>query len=276
MSKRLNIGLIAAEIGGQIEYFRRLAVCIGYWQAIRVRLATLGGRIGLCDSSLISFSHPILKRNLIARMHSTDLDVFGQVIKDQQYSVVADLAPQVIVDCGANVGYTSAYFLNVFPEAYVIAIEPLPSNAEMCRRNLAPYGDRATVIEAGVWETCGRLAIDKPVGNEWGIRVRPVQPGEAGIVDAIDIPSLKLPKIDLLKVDIERSEISVFGPNSSAWLPTVSHIVIELHGIDCEQAFYSALSDYEYELQRSGELTVCRHLRRRPHGDVDTINAKNE
>jgi hypothetical protein len=69
--------------------------------------------------------------------------------------------------------------------------------------------------------------------------------------------------IDLLKIDIERSEIEVFNSGASAWLDKVRNICIELHGPDCERAFLNALADFDYDVTASGELTICRNLRRR-------------
>jgi len=66
---------------------------------------------------------------------------------------------------------------------------------------------------------------------------------------------------DLLKVDIERAELEIFGETAKAWLPRVRNICIELHGADCEDAFFSALAGFDYELERSGELTICRNIR---------------
>jgi hypothetical protein len=67
--------------------------------------------------------------------------------------------------------------------------------------------------------------------------------------------------VDLLKVDIERSEIELFAKNTDSWLPRVKNICIELHGPDCEAAFFSALAPYDFEVSHSGELTICRDLR---------------
>ena len=65
---------------------------------------------------------------------------------------------------------------------------------------------------------------------------------------------------DLLKVDIERAELEIFGETAKAWLPRVRNICIELHGPDCEEAFFSALADFDYELDHAGELTICRNI----------------
>ena len=86
-------------------------------------------------------------------------------------------------------------------------------------------------------------------------------------VDGWDIPSLlELSggrEIDLLKVDVEGSELEIFDNNSSRWLPKVRNICIELHGPDCEEAFLRALGDFDYDLGLFGELTVCWNLRRK-------------
>ena len=69
--------------------------------------------------------------------------------------------------------------------------------------------------------------------------------------------------MDLLKVDIERAELTVFGESAGSWLHRVRNICIELHGKDCEEVFFSALNDFDYELEHYGELTICRNLRAR-------------
>ena len=66
--------------------------------------------------------------------------------------------------------------------------------------------------------------------------------------------------VDLLKVDIERAELYVFGESAASWLPRVRNICIELHGKDCEEVFFAAMSDFDYDLERYGELTICRNL----------------
>jgi hypothetical protein len=89
---------------------------------------------------------------------------------------------------------------------------------------------------------------------------------EAAGVEAWDIPSLmklsEYDQIDLLKVDIEGSEVSLFDSGCAAWLPKVRNICIELHGVNCEATFFRALEGFKYERGQFGELTVCSNLRR--------------
>ena len=65
--------------------------------------------------------------------------------------------------------------------------------------------------------------------------------------------------VDLLKIDIEKSELDLFNSSSGSWLPRVKNMCIELHGDDCRKAFMSALEGFDYELRTSGELTTCRN-----------------
>jgi hypothetical protein len=45
--------------------------------------------------------------------------------------------------------------------------------------------------------------------------------------------------------------------------PSTRNLAIELHGPDCEQVFLRALAGYDYQVQQSGELTICRNIRAR-------------
>ncbi len=255
----MSRGLIA-ETERQVAYWRKLTRLLGWKYALRVRCAMMSTRLGWQNHATVRLHPSNLLHPVELRIASTDAEVFGQVLVDEDYAAVADGSAKLIVDCGANIGLTSAYLLSRLPQARVIAIEPFPANAEMCRRNLAPYGGRATVIEAAVWSRCTWLVLDHTEGNEWGVQVRPARAGETGMIEAIDLPSLGLDRIDILKIDIEGSEADLFAEGTARWLPIVSNIAIELHGVECERRFQEAMADYHYSLSRSGELTVCRGI----------------
>lgn len=208
---------------------------------------------------------------VIARLGgASDMSGIQQIFVENEYSCMRDIIPlDFILDLGANVGYSSAYFLSCFPNATVVAIEPSPDNFELCRQNLLPYGDRAKVVLGAIWSERSSLVISRGAfgdGREWATQVQESQgvEGEA-TVEGWDVRSLLHlvggTQVDLLKCDIERSEIQLFGGNCSSWLAGVRNICIELHGPDCSQVFFNALKDYDYDFGRSGELTICRNLR---------------
>jgi len=208
---------------------------------------------------------------LHARLATSDPHVFNQIFVEREYAAVADLRDvRLVVDCGANVGYASAWFASRYPDARVVAVEPDPANAAECRRNLAPFGERVAVHERGVWSHPAGLCLTRPHhrdGDAWAVQVREAANGETPQVNAVGIASLLdatgEAAIDLLKVDIERSERVVFAHNTAGWLPRTRNIVIEIHDDECRDAVFGALAGYDYTLLHSGELTIFRGLRPR-------------
>jgi FkbM family methyltransferase len=209
--------------------------------------------------------HPLTQR----LRGSSDRAVFNQIFAEEEYASLSDLKDvSLVFDLGANVGYASAYFLNRFPKARLVAVEPDNRNIEVCRLNLKPYGERVLLLHGAVWSEPTSLNLSQGAfgdGREWATQVAKPETGSAGDTQAWDVTSLiemaATTPIDLLKVDIERAELAVFGETAKAWLPQVRNICIELHGPDCEDTFFHALADYDYELSHSGELTICRNLR---------------
>jgi FkbM family methyltransferase len=211
-----------------------------------------------------------VKHPITARLgDSSDMTCFWQIFIRGEYSCLRNLeGVSLVVDLGANVGYTSAYFLSCFPKSRVIAVEPDERNVEVCGINLKPCGERAILLHGAAWGKCTTLCLSTDAykdGREWATQVLEPSDGAPGYVRAWDVASLIEmaggAEIDLLKIDIERAELAVFGKNAKTWLPKVRNICIELHGPDCKEAFFSALSDFDYELGYSGELTICRNIR---------------
>jgi len=196
------------------------------------------------------------------------MNVFSQIFLRDEYACLRNISPpSFILDLGANVGYSSAYFLNCFPAATVLAVEPDPDNFELCRKNLAPYGDRVHVVRGAVWSKRCKLTLSRSAfgdGREWATQVHEGEvDNDEEFVESWDVSSLMelagIQDVDLLKVDIERSELEVFK-FTSAWLKNVRTICIELHGDDCREVFFGALKEFQYSAESSGELTICRNL----------------
>ena len=205
------------------------------------------------------------------RAGSSDRRVFRQVLINLEYDCFPSVRePRLIVDCGANVGYASLFFLGRYPSAHVVAIEPEPDNFALLRRNTAPYGKRVTAIQSGVWSHAAGLTIRRGEfgdGREWATQVSETPPGQTPDMQAVDLAGVLLasgfPRIDILKVDIERAEMELFARGTDRWLDRVDNLVIELHGPDCEKTLFDALRGRDYELSRCGELTILEGLRAR-------------
>jgi FkbM family methyltransferase len=211
-----------------------------------------------------------LDHELWFRHGTTDKYVIREIFGSDQYRSLLGLrSPRVIVDCGANIGTTSVYFLREFSRATVIAIEPDPGNFEILERNLTPYRDRVRLIPRAVWSSEGALRFERGAfrdRGEWSIQVRECCEGEAGEVATItpeEIVEMVGPVIDLMKIDIEGAEQFLFSSPRREWLDRVRCLAIELHDRGCRSAFFAALSEFDYRLEQSGEVTICWDLRRR-------------
>jgi hypothetical protein len=69
-------------------------------------------------------------------------------------------------------------------------------------------------------------------------------------------------RVSILKIDIEGSEAVVFSDHHATWIDRVDNIVIEIHDDSvfghCSAVFARAIANREFNVSRSGELTVCR------------------
>jgi FkbM family methyltransferase len=181
------------------------------------------------------------------RAHTTDINVLQQVFLSGDYECVRDEKDvRTIVDCGANIGCASVWFLNRYPEARVVAVEADLGNFDVCRANLARYGDRAVAIHGAVWPREEPLTVERGE-QEWAFSVRPCRPGEIPEVSAVTLESLG--NIDLLKIDIEGGEEALFGEDCSRWLERTRTIVIELHGPACRTAFLRAIAPHGFRVE---------------------------
>jgi FkbM family methyltransferase len=240
-------------------------VSTAQWVLIRI-----GGKFGISwwDSWKV---HPRQAQHaLVARLRgSSDICVFNQIFVREEYRCLRDLEDvSLVLDLGANVGYSSAYFLSAFPHSRVVAVEPDERNVAVYQTNLASYGNRSKLLHGAVWAERTELCLAKGTygdGREWATQVIQPLDGSAGSVPAWDISSLidiaEADQVDLLKVDIERSELAVFGETAKKWLPKIRNICIELHGRDCKEVFFNALADFDFEASVSGELSICRNIR---------------
>lgn len=245
-----------------------------YWLSIRL-LASLGGR---GPKSWCVRSH-WTKYPMTARLRgSSDMKVIYEIFVEEEYSSLRSL-PNVslILDLGANVGYSSAYFLSCFPGARVVAVEPDDRNFAICSLNLKPFAERAILLNGAVWSDCTKLSVSKGTfgdGREWATEVVHPLNGCEGDIQAWDVGSLiemgGCPEVDLLKIDIEGAERTVFGQNAAAWLPKVRNLCIELHGLECRDTFFKALAEFDYELSDSGGLTICKDIRPKQSGQPRT------
>jgi len=228
---------------------------------IRRLLAVRDGAARVYTLTARQCEHP-----LRLRAGSSDLDVFRQIFIEQEYHSLSDLDdPRSMIDLGANVGFSSAWFLSRYPSLGVIAVEPDPDNVAAMRVNLAPFGDRVEIRESGVWSRPVPLRVLRGVfgdKREWATKVREAQAGETPDLIAVGMPELIAAtgrrRVDLLKIDIEGAEGELFANPPVRWLDQVENIVVEAHGADNASIVSAAVPGGEFSRSASGDLIFYR------------------
>ncbi len=152
---------------------------------------------------------------------------FKEIMADESYRFATTTAKPVILDCGANIGTSLAYFRHTYPHARIIAFEADPAIGKVLDKNLKTNGITGIeVIEKAVW-------IDSD-GLDFGT-------GEADAASMFSktgrrrVPSVRLrdyllreTHIDLLKMDIEGAETDVLLDCHDA-LAHVQNLFVEYH-----------------------------------------------
>jgi FkbM family methyltransferase len=251
---------------GKLEFYNSLIHNLGLLQFIIYKLQHIRWRYFNTEHPF-SLCSRYARFPLKCRPNTTDHAVFFHMFVLREYKFLDSLSdPKLIIDCGAYVGYSCAYFLSRFPSAHIIAIEPDPHSFEILKDNLKPYTDRYRAICSAVWSRPRKLALAKDFrdGREWSRSVREVSEGEESKLVATDIGALLQEsgygRISLLKIDREGAEADVFSSNYQNWIDKVDNIVIELHDEECRSIFNKAIASEDFLIFHSGELTVCKRL----------------
>jgi FkbM family methyltransferase len=201
----------------------------------------------------------------------SDLMVYDQVFVQEQYRIIVELLRQFnlsnykIIDAGSNVGYTSLYLAQKFPNILrVVAIEPNDENVRILNKNITlnnldlyidvqhcalSNDNRKRFINSQ--ESRDKLdwantTIEKNDGNISAITVR----------DIIDNESWEI--VDFLKIDIEGYEKELFqAGNNLDYLDCVRIIAIEVHEDAISKTEIELiLKNKDFLIFNAGELTV--------------------
>jgi FkbM family methyltransferase len=217
-----------------------------------------------CKETYYTFFCQPLNHAVSLRPGTSDFSVFRQLIMNGEYDMPLPIKPHVIIDAGANIGLASLYFHGRFPQAIIYAIEPDPLNYQALQNQA---GDITAIksFPLALWKQKEILSLRSAEADAWGIQV---EAGKSnGNVMGMDLASFmqeqKIEQIDLLKIDIEGTEVELFQTAYEYWLERTRVIVIELHENlrpGCEKIFYEAIKVIPHSIDRSGENIVIVNL----------------
>ena len=142
-----------------------------------------------------------------------------------------DRPARVVVDVGANVGYSVVQWARTWPEARVLAFEPHPAHLELLYRHVVANGwaDRVLVVGAAAAVRDGlaylvERDVESVVVDEPGTGRVPIR-----LCDFFrELEAARIGTIDLLKIDIEGGEYALLEDERFGRLD-VDTLVIEWH-----------------------------------------------
>lgn len=225
-----------------VSRFTRFIFLLRYFKAFSVLRYALAVKSLPVQLSCKHSSNPRLcvPTRFYLRRGTTDLIAYHKVFGKSEYDFEGLESVSNVIDAGANIGCSAVFFALKYPNANIYALEPERHNLELLHLNIKPYG-RIHVIDAALANSQGCFALDVSTESDaHSIRkasstlniVASAQHFEAHMIETVTISSLMLdkaiPRVDLLKIDIEGGEVDVLDGKAS-WIACVGAIAIEPH-----------------------------------------------
>lgn len=219
---------------------------------------------------IIEFNHGFKHQLKFRKFPSSDILVYNQIYGYKEYEYVVNLylknfgpvsSPVKIIDAGGNIGLSSIYFMQRFPDSKVIIIEPEKENFEELSFNLVKY-DNIIKINGALWKNNCKLNIvnDFRDKSDWAFRV---EESKNGSVSAFSMDYLMKEHdfdfVDILKIDVEGAEKEIFTSKDSNldFLQKTKCIAIEIHDeFKCKEQILQILADYGFSIYFEQESTI--------------------
>lgn len=209
------------------------------------------------NRSVRGIAHPVSLSNF-----DNDVMTLFQVFYGKEYQLPFQFKPEVIVDCGANIGLSAVWFANAYPDAKIIAVEPDPVNYSYLRKNTSAYPN-VVCLNNAVWTKKTMLQMVDPGPGNWSLQTKEAS-DQQGMVESVTLPEImerfSLNQIDLLKIDIEGAEKELLLSASEEWLSRTKVLAIELHdNLDPEipSIFRNAIARFQPTVYQNGENAIC-------------------
>jgi len=182
-------------------------------------------------------------RDIYYRSSTSDMTLIYEILLKSEYKseyyIPKQVNPKIILDIGGNIGITSIYLANRFPQAKIYTFEPLPDNYEILAKNIQSYGN----IEAfnfGLGSEDGDFDVyfSEDSENFGGVSFYP-EAGGVGKDSSFKckikninnaLKDLSIKSVDLIKIDTEGAEFDILTNLDAKILTNVSWITGELHG----------------------------------------------
>lgn len=170
--------------------------------------------------------------------YKTCVGLINEIFFDCVYEFQCSTEAPLIVDAGANIGISALYFKHFFPSSRVICFEPDPKTYEFlkgnCRGNKLTNVDLHQVAlssQSGEAQFYSDASENNFVGMSLNKRLQGKgYPLKTETIQTEKLSSFIIEKTDLLKLDIEGSELLVLKDlAASKKMSLIERMIIEYH-----------------------------------------------
>ena len=252
------------------KHGRRLTKAFGPWAGINV----LGREIlGLSKPQTLRVGNC----SVLVRPNDSDPWVAAKIFGTREYDVGDQLRRRlnnlasgwrkdghvpVIIDGGANVGYSSIFFARIYPDAAVLAIEPDQQAFDLAQKNCAAF-NRIIPMHTAIWCHDKGVTIRNCHAASWARSVSDGGSSSSRTLEAI-LASIPNARPLVLKLDIESAEREVCAASPEI-VRAFPCILIEPHdfirpGAGCLSPLYSAIAGKKMDTILRGENIILFDL----------------
>jgi FkbM family methyltransferase len=208
------------------------------------------------DQQCIGYTLQLHKhiRLFFLRTYTGDLQIFYDVFWRSIYQLPAPLfaRAKTIVDLGAHIGMTTAFFHIHCPQAKIYCVEADESNYALLTNNLQPAINSGAVMamHAAISNRNETVYLQKAalsfnsqvVDNITGFPVK-------GIRMEQFLREQRITHIDIIKIDIEGAESFLLNCDTS-WLAITDTILIEIHSEENRQLLTAAAVQHGFHVEK--------------------------
>jgi FkbM family methyltransferase len=196
-----------------------------------------------------------LQYPILVRPETMDADIIiSNIVREEYGQFEPSSEPLWMIDAGAYIGDTASFFLSRFPKLRVVALEPSPPSYEAATSNLRPYMERVTLLRKGLWGSNKTLNLR---GTWAGATIEEI--GEQ--IECVTIPSIieefDIPRVNILKMDVEGAETDVFSASDLNWLKKVDLLLVEIHNEEAMTVVSSALKRAGFSMKQFRSVWYC-------------------
>jgi FkbM family methyltransferase len=215
------------------------------------------------DGTIVECNLPSILHPLNVRRGTPDaIEIIHTIVRENYGKYLPDGPIKLIIDAGAYIGDTTAWYLSHFLDARVIALEPDPQSFQSLTRNCRSYGTRAELRHAALWPQPARLCFRD--GARGTTDVSMTEAATDAPFDCIGLSPRQLLEesgaewIDIFKCDIEGAEVDLFSSDADDWVSRTRSMFIDIHSRRARELILAVARRHAFTHHEWRELLILR------------------